>query len=84
MAKMLQEVAVASLYSNLGLGTRKPRVSAAAKRQEVAMAQVGSLEKVLSDSRRKARETPAWAAAYFSAATTVELEIAAIKAKSNL
>ena len=84
MPAMMQNDAVASLYKSLGIGGRKPRTTASAKRREIAMAQVATLEKVLADIRRKARETPTWATAYFSAATTIEIEIAAIKAESNL
>ena len=74
-----QADAINSLHKSMGIGVRGTPKSRVTQRREVAAAQVEALESVLADIRRKARETPAWAAAYNSAATSVELKIAHIK-----
>ena len=51
----------------------------AKQRKAVADEKVAMLQEVLADIRRKARETPAWAHGLNAAATSVELQIAAIK-----
>lgn len=76
---MEQNKAIASLHASLGLGQRKVRPSPAAKRKEIQTGQVVVLERVLSEIRKRVRVTPAWANAYNSAATVVELELAAIR-----
>lgn len=75
---MDQKDAITSLHKNLGIGKRAVRPTPAAKRHEIQAGQVQALGSVLADIRRRARETPAWANAYNSAATAVELEIAAV------
>lgn len=80
---MDQRDAIASLNASLGLGQRKARPSPAAKRKEIQAGQVEVLERVLSEIRRRVRETPAWANAYNSAATVVELELTRILATSS-
>lgn len=76
---MEQNKAIASLHASLGLGQRKARPSPAAKRKEVEAGQVAVLERVLSEIRKRARATPAWANGYNSAATVVELELASVR-----
>ncbi len=78
---MNQRNAIQSLYSGMGIGQKKKRSSPSAKRMEIAKAKIESLEIVLKAIQDKARETPAWAAAYFSSATAVEFEIARIKSE---
>jgi hypothetical protein len=84
MPAMPQNEAIASLNKLLGICQRKPRLSPAKRRKEIALAKVEVLELVLADIRHKARETPNWARAYFSAATSVELQIEAVKADANI
>ena len=54
---------------------KRRRTTPAAKRQEIAAAQIAALEQAIAEIRRKAREMPAWAHGYNSAITTIELEI---------
>jgi hypothetical protein len=63
---------------------KKRRETPASRRKEVAQAQVDALERVEKAIRARARETPTWAAAYNSAATAVELEIAFIRKDAKL
>lgn len=58
---------------------KKPRTTPAQRRRELADAQIAALERVAADIRNKARETPGWAKGYFSAITSIELEISAIR-----
>lgn len=76
--------AIASLHSSMGIGTRKLRPSPVAKRREIQQGQAVVLERVLGAIRKRAREVPAWAAAYNSAATAVELELASIRSGAEV
>lgn len=63
----------------IGGAARKPRQTPAQKRLEIANTQIEALERVAAEIRSKARETPAWSKAYFSAVTAIEMEIQRIK-----
>jgi hypothetical protein len=59
----------------IGNAKKKRRQTPSSKRKEISDAQIAVLEKVAKAIRNKARETPAWARGYFSAVTTIEIEL---------
>lgn len=61
-----------------GAKSETPRSRTKARRELLA-AQVSVLRDAIEAIRKKARETPSWAAGYNSAVTTIELQIAELE-----
>lgn len=95
VAERIDTAGIAALLgskdSNMTTGTAKelhslfkPQAKSSAgrvaQRRAVVDAQVAALESCIEDIRRKARETPAWAHGLNSAVTSIELQIATLKA----